>query len=208
MNSLAAVSLSPDSLLASFGLLGLVVIIFAECGLMVGFFLPGDTLLFAAGVLIANDSRLLPSSLALVCVLVSIAAVAGNIVGYEIGRAAGPAIFKRPESRLFRPEHVERTQAFFVRFGGLAIVLARFVPVIRTFITVSAGVGRMDRRTYIVYSVVGGTLWATALTLLGFSLGQVAVLRDHLDIIMIGAVLLSTVTVGLELFRRQRKVGR
>jgi membrane-associated protein len=202
--SLAAVSLSPNSLLASFGLLGLLAIIFAECGLLVGFFLPGDTLLFAAGVLIANDSKLLPTNLALVCVLVSLAAIAGNLVGYGIGRKAGPAVFAKPESRLFRPEYVERTTAFFTRFGGWAIVLARFVPIVRTFITVLAGVGRMNWRTYAIFSVIGGTAWASALTILGFSLGQVAFLRDHLDLIMICAVLLSVLTAALELFRRQR----
>ena len=204
MISLASLTLSPNGLLASFGLLGLLTIIFAECGLLIGFFLPGDTLLFAAGVLVANDSKLLPSSIALVCVLVSIAAIAGNIVGYEIGRAAGPSVFRRPESRFFRPEHVERTNAFFTRFGGVAIVLARFVPIVRTFITVLAGVAKMDRRTYILFSVIGGTLWGTAITLLGFSLGQVAILRDHLDLLLVGAVLLSVVSVGAELFRRQR----
>ena len=107
----------------------------------------GDTLLFAAGVLIANDSTVLPTTVALVCVLVSLAAIAGNLVGYEIGRSAGPAVFRRPDSRLFRPEYVERTQRFFARYGALAIVLARFVPVVRTFITVMAGAGRMDWRT-------------------------------------------------------------
>jgi membrane-associated protein len=202
--SLVSVTLSPNSLLASFGLLGLLAIIFAECGLLIGFFLPGDTLLFAAGVLVANNSTLLPTSLVLVCVLASVAAVAGNLVGYEIGRKAGPAIFSRPESFLFRPEHLERTNAFFTRFGGGAIVLARFVPIVRTFITVLAGASRMERRTYILFSLVGGTAWATGVTLLGFSLGQVAFLRDHLDVIMIAAVLLSTGTAGLELLRRRR----
>jgi membrane-associated protein len=202
--SLVSVTLSPNSLLASFGLLGLLAIIFAECGLLIGFFLPGDTLLFAAGVLVANNSTLLPTSLVLVCVLASVAAVAGNLVGYEIGRKAGPAIFSRPESFLFRPEHLERTNAFFTRFGGGAIVLARFVPIVRTFITVLAGASRMERRTYILFSLVGGTAWATGVTLLGFSLGQVAFLRDHLDVIMIAAVLLSRGTAGLELLRRRR----
>ena len=208
MLSLLAVSLSPDSLIASFGLIGLLAIIFAECGLLVGFFLPGDTLLFAAGVLVANNSKLLPSSIALVCVLVSIAAVAGNLVGYRIGYAAGPAIFKRPESFLFRPEHLERTSAFFTRFGGAAILLARFVPVVRTFITVLAGASRMRWGTYVTYSVIGGTVWATLMTLLGFSLGQVAFLRDHLDVIVVAAVVLSTGTAAFELLRRSRKAGQ
>jgi membrane-associated protein len=202
--SLVSVTLSPNGLLTSFGLIGLLAIIFAECGLLIGFFLPGDTLLFAAGVLVANNSTLLPTSVALVCVLASVAAVAGNLVGYEIGRKAGPALFTRPESFLFRPEHLERTHAFFTRFGGGAVVLARFVPIVRTFITVLAGASRMERRTYIVFSLIGGTVWATGVTLLGFSLGQVAFLRDHLDVIMIAAVLLSTGTAALELLRRRR----
>ena len=208
MISLVGVSLSPDSLIASFGLIGLLAIIFAECGLLVGFFLPGDTLLFAAGVLVANNSKLLPSSIALVCVLASIAAVAGNLVGYQIGLKAGPAIFKRPQSFLFRPEHLERTSAFFKRFGGAAILLARFVPVVRTFITVLAGASKMRWRTYVTYSVIGGTLWATVMTLLGFSLGQVVFLRDHLDVIVVGAVLLSTGTAAVELLRRGRKASQ
>lgn len=208
MISLVGVSLSPDSLIASFGLIGLLAIIFAECGLLVGFFLPGDTLLFAAGVLVANNSKLLPSSIALVCVLASIAAVAGNLVGYQIGLKAGPAIFKRPQSFLFRPEHLERTSAFFTRFGGAAILLARFVPVVRTFITVLAGASKMRWRTYVTYSVIGGTVWATVMTLLGFSLGQVVFLRDHLDVIVVGAVLLSTGTAAVELLRRGRKASQ
>ena len=207
MISLVGLTLSPNGLLTSFGLLGLLAIIFAECGLLIGFFLPGDTLLFAAGVLVANNSTVLPSSLVLVCVLVSLAAIAGNLAGYVIGRKAGPAIFKRPESFLFRPEHLERTNAFFTRFGGAAVVLARFVPIVRTFITVLAGASRMDWRTYAIFSVIGGALWGTAITLLGFSLGQVAFLRDHLDVLLIGAVLLSVGTATLELLRRRRQAS-
>jgi membrane-associated protein len=206
VDSLVAVSLSPNSLLTSFGLLGLLAIIFAECGLLVGFFLPGDTLLFAAGILIANNSKLLPSNLALVCLLVSLAAIAGNLVGYGIGRKAGPAVFARPQSRFFRPEHVQRTGEFFARFGGWAIVLGRFVPIVRTFITVLAGASRMNWATYAVFSVIGGAVWASGVTILGFSLGQVAILRDHLDLIMISAVLLSVLVAAAELFRRQRSV--
>ncbi len=207
MISLVGLTLSPNGLLTSFGLLGLLAIIFGECGLLIGFFLPGDTLLFAAGVLVANNSTVLPSSLVLVCVLVSLAAIAGNLAGYVIGRTAGPAIFKRPESFLFRPEHLERTNAFFTRFGGAAIVLARFVPIVRTFITVLAGASRMDWRSYAIFSVIGGALWGTAITLLGFSLGQVAFLRDHLDVLLIGAVLLSVGTATLELLRRRRQAS-
>ncbi len=195
--------LDPDRLLRSVGLIGLLAIVFAECGLLVGFFLPGDTLLFAAGVLVANDSPVLPSSLPLVCLLVSVAAIAGNLVGYWIGRTAGPSVFRRPGSRLFKPEYVERTNDFFHRFGAWAIVLARFVPVVRTFITVMAGVGRMRWGRYVAYSVVGGTLWGVGVVLLGFWLGQVAFIADHVELILIAGVAVSVVPVTVGLLRRR-----
>jgi membrane-associated protein len=204
--ALSAVSLfNPDQLLASVGLVGLLAIVFAECGLLVGFFLPGDTLLFAAGVLIRNDSKVLPDNLALVCVLVSLAAIAGNLVGYGIGRSAGPAVFRRPDSRLFKPEYVERTQHFFARYGPAAIVLGRFVPVVRTFITVMAGAGRMDWWRYVVYSVVGGALWGTGVILLGYWLGQVAFIADHIELILIAGVAVSVVPVTYGVLHGRRR---
>ena len=135
--SLLGSLLSPDHLVTSWGLIGLMAIIFAECGLLVGFFLPGDTLLFAAGVLVKKGTFDHP--LWLVIFLTFLAAVAGNQVGYEIGRRAGPSVFRRPNSRLFQPEYVERTRAFFEKYGSLSVVLARFVPIVRTFMTVMAG---------------------------------------------------------------------
>jgi len=205
--ALSAVSLfNPDQLIASVGLLGLLAIVFAECGLLVGFFLPGDTLLFAAGVLVRNDSEYLPSNLALVCLLVSVAAIAGNLVGYSIGRSAGPAVFRRPDSRLFKPEYVERTGEFFVRYGPFAIVLARFVPVVRTFITVMAGAGRMDWRRYAVYSTVGGALWGTGVVLLGYWLGQIAFIADHIELILVGGVLISVVPVTYGVLHGRRHI--
>jgi membrane-associated protein len=206
--ALSAVSLfNPDQLLASVGLVGLLAIIFAECGLLVGFFLPGDTLLFAAGVLIRNDSKVLPHNLALVCLLVSLAAIAGNLVGYGIGRSAGPAVFKRPDSRLFKPEYVERTGDFFARYGPLAIVLARFVPVVRTFITVMAGAGRMSWWRYAVYTVIGGTLWGTGVILLGYWLGQVALIADHIELILIAGVAVSVVPVTYGVLHGRRRAA-
>src|SRR5205807_2580241 len=119
---------------------------------------------------VAKNSTVLPSSIVLVCTLVSLAAIAGNLAGYWIGRAAGPAVFRRPDSRLFRPEYVARTTAFFLKYGGGAIVIARFVPIVRTFITVMAGVARMDARAFAAWSVVGGVLWGTGVTLLGHAM--------------------------------------
>ncbi len=194
--------LDPNTIVTNFGLLGIALILFAECGLLVGFFLPGDTLLFAAGVLVKKGTFDQP--LWLVIAIEMGAAIAGNMVGYEIGRRGGPAVFNKPDSRLFKPEYVERTQAFFDRYGPLAIVLGRFVPVVRTFITVMAGAGRMDFRTYAIYTVIGGVLWTVSVTMLGYFLGNVAFIADNIELLLLGGVLISVVPVGLGLFRHTR----
>jgi membrane-associated protein len=194
--------LDPNTIVTNFGLLGIALILFAECGLLVGFFLPGDTLLFAAGVLVKKGTFDQP--LWLVIAIEMGAAIAGNMVGYEIGRRGGPAVFNKPDSRLFKPEYVERTQAFFDRYGPLAIVLGRFVPVVRTFITVMAGAGRMNFRTYAVYTVIGGVLWTASVTMLGYFLGNVAFIADNIELLLLAGVLVSVVPVGLGLFRHTR----
>lgn len=198
--------LAPDQLLATFGLIGLLVVIFAECGLLVGFFLPGDTLLFSAGVIVAENKAGLPHSVWLVSALAAAAAVLGNWVGYVIGYRAGPAVFNKPDSRLFKHEHVERASRFFERWGAHSIVLARFVPVVRTFITVMAGASRMPLRQYLLYSLVGGVAWAFGVTLLGYFIGpRVPFIGDHIDLILLGAVLLSVVPIGFSLIATRRK---
>ncbi len=194
--------LDPNTIVTNFGLLGIALILFAECGLLVGFFLPGDTLLFAAGVLVKKGTFDQP--LWLVIAIEMGAAIAGNMVGYEIGRRGGPAVFNKPDSRLFKPEYVERTQAFFDRYGPLAIVLGRFVPVVRTFITVMAGAGRMNFRTYAIYTVIGGVLWTVSVTMIGYFLGNVAFIADNIELLLLGGVLISVVPVGLGLFRHTR----
>ncbi|MDQ1744664.1 MAG: rane-associated protein, partial [Pseudonocardiales bacterium] len=167
-NQLLANPISPKHLLGSYGLIGLLIILFAECGLLVGFFLPGDTLLFSAGLLIAiDDPSITLPSLPVMLIALPIAAVAGNLVGYWIGYQAGPKVFDRPNSRLFKPEYVIRSQAFFDRFGRATVILARFVPVVRTVATVMAGVGRMRFSVYALYSVIGGILWTDGVLLLG-----------------------------------------
>jgi membrane-associated protein len=194
--------LDPNTIVTNFGLLGIALILFAECGLLVGFFLPGDTLLFAAGVLVKKGTFDQP--LWLVIAIEMGAAIAGNMVGYEIGRRGGPAVFNKPDSRLFKPEYVERTQAFFDRYGPLAIVLGRFVPVVRTFITVMAGAGRMNFRTYAIYTVIGGVLWTVSVTMLGYFLGNVAFIADNIELLLLAGVLVSVIPVGLGLFRHTR----
>ncbi|WP_138732213.1 DedA family protein [Modestobacter excelsi] len=197
--------LDPAHLIDTFGLVGVMVVLFAECGLLVGFFLPGDSLLFTAGLLAAGG-RIAP--LWVLLVLLPLAAIAGNLAGYWIGRKAGPAVFSRPDSRLFRAEHVERSRAFFERNGARTVLLARFVPIVRTFATVMAGASRMDLRRYAGYSVIGGVAWAAGLTLLGWWLGQVAVVRDHVELFVLGVVALSLVPVLLEVLRGRRRADQ
>ena len=192
----------------SFALWGAALVIFAECGLLLGFFLPGDSLLFTVGLFVGGSTGFaIHQPLWLCCLVLTVAAFLGNVVGYEIGRVSGPAIFRRPDSRLFKREHVDRTVAFFDRHGSRAIVLARFVPVIRTFITVTAGIGRMDRRRYLTYSGIGALLWATGVTVLGRLLGTIAFVRAHIELMLILVVVLSVIPIGVEYLRNRRGRG-
>jgi membrane-associated protein len=179
-----------------------LAIIFAETGLLIGFFLPGDSLLFMVGLFVASGVIDMP--IALACLLLTLAAVIGNMTGYWIGYRAGPSLFNRPDSRFFKQEYVEKTHAFFEKYGARAIVLARFVPIVRTFITAMAGVGRMNLRTYALYSTIGGILWATGVTLLGYYLGNIAFVKDHIELMLIGIVALSIIPIGIETFRHRR----
>src|SRR5918992_739522 len=163
-----AASLAPRELLEAFGTIGLFCIVFAESGLLIGFFLPGDSLLFTAGLLASQGTLNFP----LILVGCFVAAVSGDQVGYAFGRRVGPALFRRPDSRIFRQQHVERAQSFFDEHGAKTIVLARFVPIVRTFAPIVAGVGRMHYRTFVTYNVVGGLLWAVGVTLIGYVLGE------------------------------------
>ncbi len=194
--------LDPEQLLRMLGpyvLLGLCLIIFAECGLLIGFFLPGDSLLFTAGLFVANGFIDVP--IWLVCLLLTLCAVAGNVVGYYIGYKAGPALFTKQQSWLFKREYVDKTHQFFERYGARAIVLARFVPIVRTFITAIAGVGRMDQRAYFTYSVVGAIAWATGVTLLGFWLGRITFVRENIEAMLVLIVLVSIVPIVVEMAR-------
>ena len=193
--------LDPAHLINTFGLIGIMVVLFAECGLLVGFFLPGDSLLFTAGLLAAGG---LIAPLWVLLLALPAAAIGGNLVGYWIGRKAGPAVFNKPDSRFFKAEYVDRSQRFFDRNGARTILLARFVPIVRTFATVMAGASRMDFRRYAVYSVIGGVAWTGALTLVGHWLGQVTVVHDHVELFVLGIVALSLVPVGIEVLRGRR----
>jgi membrane-associated protein len=200
--------LNPDTLLHDLGAAAVIVvclIIFAECGLLVGFFLPGDSLLFTAGLYIERGSIATP--LWLMCVLVSVCAFLGNVSGYWIGAKAGPALFNKPDSRLFKQEHVTRTHEFFEKYGARAIILGRFVPIVRTFITAIAGVGRMEPKRYFTYSAIGGVLWASGVTILGYFLGRFDFVHDHIELILVLVVLISIIPIVVELVRSRRKAS-
>jgi membrane-associated protein len=201
--------LRPDTIITWLGpwaLVGLALIVFAECGLLIGFFLPGDSLLFTAGLFVASGA--IASPLWAVCALLVAAAVLGNACGYWIGRTAGPAVFDKPRSRLFKPKHVVKTQEFFDRYGTRAIVLGRFVPIVRTFITVMAGVGKMDARRYLTYSLLGGVLWAAGVTVLGYWLGQFAFVKANIELILILIVVASVLPMVVEVLRARRQTAR
>jgi membrane-associated protein len=171
--------LDPDTIITWFGplaVVGILAIVFIETGLLIGFFLPGDSLLFTAGLL-ANNGDL---NIALLLVGVFVAAVIGDQVGYQFGKRVGPSIFRKPDAKLFRQEYVEHTKHFFDRHGPKTIVLARFVPVVRTFAPVLAGVGEMRWRTFAAFNLVGALIWAVGVTILGYALGS-AIGADNVD---------------------------
>ena len=193
------------AVLGPLAVLLMMAVLFAETGLLVGFFLPGDSLLFTAGVLVAAGVMHLP--LVVVATAAFVAAAAGDQVGYLIGRRFGPRVFSRPRSRLFSPTHVVRAQAFFERYGPRAVILARFVPLVRTFTPVVAGVGEMPRGRFTAYNLVGAALWAVGLLVAGYFLGGIPLIAAHIELVAVGMVALSLVPAAAA-FVRRRYVGR
>jgi membrane-associated protein len=188
-----------DSPLGPWVVLLVCAIVFAETGLLVGFFLPGDSMLFTAGLLVSTGA--IDFNLWGMCGLIIVSAILGNQTGYLIGSKAGPAIFNKPESRLFKRENVESAHAFFEKHGGKALILARFVPIIRTFVPVIVGVAQMDKRKFFLYNVIGALLWGGGVTLLGAWLGQFSWVGDNIDIIFISIVLISVIPIGIEVLK-------
>jgi membrane-associated protein len=196
--------LDPQTLISHFGayaLWGAALVVFIECWLFP--FLPGDSLLFTVGLLISQGS--LSTPLAVACLVLSAAAVLSNVVGYLVGSRAGPALFDKSDSRIFKREHIDRTTEFFDNYGSRAILLARFVPIVRTFITLAAGAGRMSMRRFLTYSAIGGVLWASGVTLLGYWLGKVAFVRNHIELLLVALVLVSVIPVAIEMLRSRRR---
>ncbi|MEZ0366524.1 DedA family protein [Mycobacterium sp. pUA109] len=182
-------ALNPGTLIATFGLVGLLAVVFIETGLLLGFFLPGDSLLFTAGILAAQQHPAMP--LWLLLLTVPVAAGAGDQCGFLIGAKAGPAVFERPSAKRMGPQHLARAQEFFDRYGPVAVLLARFIPVARTVVPVLAGASRMPHRTFLGYNVVGALAWGAGVPLLGYLLGGIAFVGDHLEMIFTAVVVVS-----------------
>jgi membrane-associated protein len=197
--------LSPDYLIETFSLPGILLIVFAESGLFA--FLPGDSLLFTAGLFVA-EGQYISQPLWLVCTLIVIAAVIGDQVGYMIGKFLGPRLFNRPNSKLFKQENLEKAHEFMEKYGPKAIVLARFVPIVRTFAPIVAGAGSMKYRTFLSYNIIGGVAWGTGVTLAGYWLGQIEFIKTNVEAILILIVFASVVPIVIEYLRERGKKKR
>lgn len=197
--------LDPEGLLKGFGSLALVAacgILVVECALLIGLVLPGDSLLFIVGILLATGFITTPIWIAIIAM--SMAAIVGNLLGYWTGTKFGPKLFSRPDSRFFKQEYVVVTQNFFEKHGPRAIVLARFVPVVRPLITSMAGVAQMNYRIYATYSTIGGILWVVSLTLAGYFFGAIDFVAENIELVTLGIVALSLVPVIIEYLRHRR----
>lgn len=181
--------LNPETLIHTVGLVGVWVIVFAESGLLIGFFLPGDSLLFTAGFLASQGFM----DITLLCIGCFIAAVSGDSVGYAFGHRIGRRLFEREDSLLFHRKNLMRAEAFYSRHGRKTIILARFIPVVRTFAPIVAGIAQMEYRTFLAYNVVGGALWGVGLPLLGYQLGSMIPEIDKYLLPVIGLIILASV---------------
>jgi membrane-associated protein len=198
--------LDPHTLIANYGSLAVLItciIVYVETGLLVGFFLPGDSLLFVVGLFLASPNA--PMPLWLACIFISTSAFLGDQTGYWIGRKAGPAVFNKPDSRFFSHKHVEATGRFFEKYGAKAIIIAHFVPIMRTFVPVAAGVGKMPYPKFLRLNVVAVVLWGTGVTSLGYFLGGVPFVRDNVELVTFGFIVISFIPIALELIRAKRE---
>lgn len=192
--------MSIDKYILGGGLLAIGMTVFAESGLLIGFFLPGDTLLFGAGILAAQG--VFPIQWLILTIVV--AAIAGDNVGYSIGQRYGPRLFKRKDGIIFRQEYLGRAEKFYEKHGGKTVILARFVPVIRTFAPVVAGIGSMSRKRFFVYNVIGGILWGTSLPLAGYYVGsKLPWLEGYIEPAIIAVVVLSIGPAMVHLLRNK-----
>ncbi|HEY0215985.1 MAG TPA: VTT domain-containing protein [Cellulomonas sp.] len=200
--------LNADHLIQSFGtyaLIGIVVVVFIETGLLFPF-LPGDSLLFTAGALVAQQQLDFP--LWLLCALIFAAAFLGDQLAYFFGVTSGRRLFARPDSRIFKQKYIDQTYAYFDRYGGRTIIVARFVPIVRTYAPVAAGVGKMSYKHFVSFNVIGAAAWGVGITLLGYALGNITFVKDNIEALLVLIVLVSLVPMGVEVLRARRDARR
>ena len=185
------------------GLIGLFAIVFAETGLLVGFFLPGDSLLFTVGV-VSGASGV---NVYVLGALLMLGAIIGDNTGYFLGRRAGPLIFSRPKSRFFHPDHLRRTETFYEKYGPRAVVYARFVPIVRTCTPFISGVARMPYRRFLMYSLFGGVFWIVFMLMLVYELGQIALVRQNFEKVVLVIIVVSLIPALLEARRAASRAG-
>jgi membrane-associated protein len=199
MHALGPSWMDPSYLLNTYGIWVAVLVVFIECGLLFPI-LPGDSLLFTIGVFIASDT--LHMNLFVACAILTVAAFLGNVVGYEIGRVVGPPIYER-DGRILKREYFDKTHEFFEKYGNKALVLGRFVPIVRTFITLVAGVGRMERRRFFTWSALGAVLWACGVTILGYFLGGIDLIKNNIEAALMLIVAVSLLPMVIEYLRHR-----
>jgi membrane-associated protein len=198
--------LDPQHLIDSFGtwvLLGIMAIVFIEVGLLFPI-LPGDSLLFTAGALVAQDNLEIKISIGALVAILILTAYAGTQTGYLIGRTLGPKVFSKPDSRFFKQKYIDQTYAYFDKYGGRTLIVAQFIPFVRTYASVAAGVGKMPYRHFALFNAIGVILWAGGVTMLGYLLGNIAFIRDNIEALLVLVVLMSVVPVLIEVWRKRR----
>ena len=200
--------LDPEFLITAFGTIGLIVIVFAETGLFFGFFLPGDSLLFTAGLLASLPDTYFSVPFWLLVVSICLAAIVGDSVGYWFGDRVKEKLFTKDDSLFFKKQYAEQAQIFFERYGVKSLVIARFIPIVRTFTPIVAGVGKMDYGKFLIFNIVGGILWGAGVTSLGYFLGQrFPQLRDYLWVVIVVIILVSFLPVIWEVYKKRRGMG-
>lgn len=200
--------IDPNWITAHGGLYLVALIVFAETGLFVGFFLPGDSLLFVTGMIIANSQSPFasdPANLIFWILLIAVSGIVGNLVGYWFGKKSGPLLFERRETWLFKRKHLVQAKEFYEKKGGGAIILARFLPIVRTFAPIVAGVVKMDFRKFFLYNVIGSVAWVVSMVILGYVLGENAWVKDNLEKIVIALIVVTTAPVLFKMFFGKKK---
>lgn len=194
----------PESIIRYGGLTLLVFVIFAETGLMIGFFLPGDSLVFISGLICATEPQLMEIHIVTLTSSLTLAAIIGNITGYYFGKKIGPSLFTKDDNLIFKKKYLEITKSFYDRNGGQSLVLGRFLPIIRTFAPILAGVINMNFKTFFIYTLVGGILWIGSLSILGYYLGRINWVKDNAEWIVIGLIVITFIPI-LRAWKKEKK---